>query len=145
MIDRKKNKKEIGRLSRASGKRFELSVREDLESRGWIVCKWTNTIEFDEEGEGKIIKAKSKYNPFLKRVISEGSGFPDYVAMRHDAIQLHLFDIIGIEAKKGKYLDKKEKQICTWLLDNNIFANIYIAHPVKDGRKIKIVYQKFER
>jgi hypothetical protein len=56
-----------------------------------------------------------------------------------------LFNVIGVESKKSKYLDAKEKAMATWYLDNNIFSKIYIAHPIKQGRHTQIVYQNFER
>jgi hypothetical protein len=145
----KRSKSAIGKASRARGKLFELSVRKDLEANGWIICKWTNTVLFDENGEGKIVGAKSKYNPFLKRVISEGSGLPDFVGIRHGIKHreeyVRLFDVIGIESKTNikTGLDKKEKQMCAFYLDKGVFSNIYIAHPVKEGRKNKVVYQNF--
>ena len=132
----KEKKSKIGKKSRAAGKRFEISVRKDLEARNFIVCKWTNTVDLDNN---KLIQAKSKYNPFLKRIISEGSGLPDFIAFKKGSTPF------GVEAKKAKYLDAKEKKICAWLLDNQIFPKIYIAYPVKEGRKNKVVYQKFIR
>ena len=85
----------MGKRSRAQGKKFELDVRKDLESKGYIVCKWTNTVDITED---KIISAKSKYNPFTKRVMSEGSGFPDYVIFRRltgkEALDILKGDII---------------------------------------------------
>jgi hypothetical protein len=56
-----------------------------------------------------------------------------------------LYEVIGVESKKAKYLDAKEKKMAIWLLDNKIFSKIYIAYPIKDGRKKTIVYQRFER
>jgi hypothetical protein len=138
----KEKKSKIGKTSRAAGKRFELKVRKDLEGKGWIVCKWTNTVEFDENDEGRLIQAKSKYNPFLGRTISEGSGFPDYICFRHGAHDL--FEIIGVESKMSKYLDAKEKKICFWLLNNKIFNEIRIAHSEIEGRRTNIVYNKYE-
>ena len=73
------DKKSMGKKSRRSGKLFENQVRVDLCGKGYTVCKWTNTVDITED---KIVPAKSKYNPFTKRVMSEGSGFPDYVCMK---------------------------------------------------------------
>lgn len=140
MVDTKEEKRKRGKTSRASGKRFELEVRKDLESRGYIICKWTNTVDLDNN---KLIQAKSKFNPFLKRVVSEGSGFPDFVAFKLK--DFGGYNVFGVESKKGKYLDAKEKKMCEWLLDNNVFSKIYIAHPIKQGRSKQIVYQNFER
>lgn len=89
-----KSKSEKGRISRQAGATFELKVREDLESKGWIVDKWTNqveitkTIETTKETffEGKLVKAKPKFsfNPAMKRMVlvGNGSGFPDFIAFK---------------------------------------------------------------
>ncbi|MCK9369977.1 hypothetical protein M0R04_08745 [Candidatus Dojkabacteria bacterium] len=131
MID----KKTMGKKSRQSGKRFELEVRKDLEAKGFIVCKWTNTVDLENN---KLVQAKSKYNPFLKRVMSEGSGWPDFLIYNCNSC------IIGVEAKKAKYLDAKEKQMAQWLLQHRIFNEIQVAFPeknkMKDKRKIGISY-----
>lgn len=55
------------------------------------------------------------------------------------------YKIIGVESKTNGKLDKKEKEMATWLLDNNVFPKIYVAYPIKKGRKIQVMYQKFER
>jgi len=47
------NKKTQGKKNRAAGARFELKVRHDLESKGWIVFKNTNNVEFYEENENE--------------------------------------------------------------------------------------------
>lgn len=39
-----------GKKSRAAGQRFEQKVRKDLESKGWIVDKWSNNVEINKEG-----------------------------------------------------------------------------------------------
>ena len=144
MLDTKEEIKEIrskrGKKSRASGRKFELDVRHDLESRGWIVCKWTNTVDLENNC---LIQAKSKYNPFLHRIISEGAGWPDFVGFKQK--EEGDYKVIGVESKKAKYLDAKEKAMAIWLLNNKIFKKIYIAHPIKEGRKKVIVYQQFER
>lgn len=140
MVDIKEEKSKRGKRSRAAGRKFELDVRKNLESRGYIVCKWTNIVDLDNDC---LIQAKSKYNPFLKRIISEGAGFPDFVVFKLK--DFGGYNVFGVESKKSKYLDAKEKKMAVWLLDNNIFSKIYIAHPIKEGRKRKIVYQRFER
>lgn len=50
VVLRIKKKTEIkrGRISKAAGVRFELKVREDLEKKGWIVDRWSNNVEFEE-------------------------------------------------------------------------------------------------
>jgi len=48
-VSKKKSEVKKGRTSRAAGARFELKVRKDLEDKGWIVDKWGNNIEFEED------------------------------------------------------------------------------------------------
>ncbi len=104
MKDKEKVKR--GRKSRASGSRFELKVRKDLESKGWICSKWMNNLQDipDEKvisrihagavGKTrkemaiqrgyktfKLIPAKHKFRgPGIPMAI--GTGFPDFVAFR---------------------------------------------------------------
>jgi len=40
-----------GKKSRAAGARFEAKVREDLEKEGWIMARWTNNVELQENEE----------------------------------------------------------------------------------------------
>ncbi len=105
IIDRKK----IGKQNRAKGARFELAVRKNLESKGWIVDRWSNNVEFEKiYGEdvlkkkidvdkiswnieskeiydqgyiGKLISAKHKFRgPGIPMAI--GTGFPDFIAFK---------------------------------------------------------------
>lgn len=135
----KEQKIKIGKHSRKQGKAFENKVRTDLESRGYVVCKWTNTVDLVN---GKLIAAKAQYNPFFKRIVGEGSGFPDYIAFKKKEGNYILF---GVESKTNGKLDKKEKEMATWLLDNDIFPKIYVASPIQKGRSKQVVYNKFER
>lgn len=141
-METQEERKKRGKKSRNSGKKFEVKVRTDLENRGYIVCKWTNTVDLVNN---KLIAAKAQFNPFFKRIVGEGSGFPDYIAFKKKDNNYVLF---GVESKKVEAknkLDKKEREMATWLLDNDIFPKIYVAMPIKKGRKIQVVYQKFER
>jgi hypothetical protein len=86
--------KKQGKSNKAKGKRFEDKVREDLESKGWIVSKWQNNVEFDTklicdgqgtidgERHGKLVPSKPKWNPFKKQLMYTGTGFPDFIAYR---------------------------------------------------------------
>jgi hypothetical protein len=140
-----KEKSEMGKRSRKSGKVFENNVRRDLEKRGWIVCKWTNTIDFNVDA---IIPAKSKYNPFTKRVMSEGSGFPDFVMFKRTK-DMKSFSVWGAESKKAKYLDKEEKRMMQWYLDHNTFGRLYVAYPLKnkmsDKKSKGIAYYEIQK
>jgi len=109
-----KNQKKVsqGKKNRAAGARFELKVRKDLESKGWIVSKWMNNVELSmtqledtvdkverksngdlefTPGEreiitGKLIPAKHKFRgPGIPMAI--GTGFPDFI-IYHTQINL---------------------------------------------------------
>jgi hypothetical protein len=165
MEQKKISKSLMGKRSRASGQRFEAKVRADLENMGWIVDKWTNTVDYDREGKiGKVVPAKRKYNPF-KRAMAIGTGFPDFICFKtinkkkdEETIEgtilpeiylkenkNKIFDVIGVEIKSNGYLDKIEKGMCFWLLKNKVFSKILIAKKKQEGRKIKIEYKEFEQ
>ncbi|MCK9596842.1 hypothetical protein M0R19_06655 [Candidatus Pacearchaeota archaeon] len=152
-------KSERGKKSRAKGQRFELKIRQDLEKKGWIVSKWMNTVDLDKEEKiGKIVPAKRKYNPFMK-VMTIGTGFPDFVCFRGidkredeetiEGTQIpecyirkdekKIFDVIGLEVKGNGYLDQIEKGICIWLLENKIFSKILIARRGKKAGEIEYI------
>ncbi|MGA2130270.1 MAG: hypothetical protein ABSG05_01485 [Candidatus Pacearchaeota archaeon] len=115
-----------GKKSRASGARFEVKVRQELEAMGWIVSKWMNTIDYEKN---KIVPAKRKFNPFLK-ILGLGTGFPDFICFRRNPNQS--YEIIGVEVKSNGYLDSIERGMCEWLIENKIFSKIKIA---KKGKK----------
>ena len=157
------DKQKQGKRNRQAGARFELKVRADLESNGWIVDRWSNNVEFQEsipeqyaertekglklkwKDNGKLIKAKS----FMGR--SRTNGFPDFIVYKigtqltqsfnnNFSIQTGTF-IAGVECKSNGYLDKEEKAKCKWLLENNIFSKILIAS--KGTKRGKIIYKEF--
>lgn len=142
---RLKNKREIkkGKKSKSAGGRFELKVRKDLEDKGWIIDKWTNNIDLEEE---KIIPAKRKFNPFSK-VLTIGTGFPDFIVIKN--IGNGTYDIMGIEVKMNGLLSKEEKDKCRFYLKNGTFSKILIAKSILQGRKLNIEYidfkEKYER
>lgn len=138
------DKKQQGKRNKINGSIFELRVRKDLESHGWIVSKWQNNIEW-LEGIGKLIPAKRKYNPF-NRAFSVGTGFPDFIAFKFLLEHYgHHYDIIGVESKSNGILDKVEKQKCEWLLDNKVFSRILIATKTKVKNRIVIHYKEFKK
>ena len=153
------NKVKRGKTSRAAGAAFELRVRKNLEDKGWIVDKWSNQVEFKEENSievsgklggpfGKIVPAKHKWNG-PNRPMMMGAGFPDFLAFKK-AFKLigeqtdKVYEVIGVESKVNGYLDKKEREKCKWLLDNNIFSKILIASKHKVKNKIVVEYDDFE-
>jgi len=132
----KEEKIKLGKKSRTKGKRFELQVRADLEEKGWTIVKWTNQVDFEKNA---LVSARGKFNPFLGRVMSEGAGFPDFLAYKLLA-KGNSYEIIGVEAKLGKYLDAEEKRKAKWLLDNKKFNRILIAYKKERG---VIEYENF--
>ena len=56
-----------GKKARASGQRFELKVRKDLESKDWIVDKWSNNVEFSKNISIIDCKGKPKFTPAIKK------------------------------------------------------------------------------
>jgi len=129
-----------GKKNRAAGVRFEAKVRENLEGMGWIVNKWMNNIDYEKN---KVVPAKRKYNPY-KKVLAIGTGFPDFMCFRKSDYSEER-EVIGIEVKRNSYLDKVEKGMCIWLLENKIFSRILIAKAVQNGRKIDVEYEDFEK
>ena len=94
---------------------------------------------------GKLIIAKRSYNPFNK-VMAIGVGFPDFICFKKDITNLETiwktyafrkdyvsYEVIGVEAKSAKYLDKEEKAKVKWLLENKIFSKILVAYKGENG------------
>lgn len=135
MSTKKSIKSKRGKKARAAGTRFELKVRALLEKDGWIVDKWSNNVDIEE---GRLVKAKRKFNPFLK-ILGIGTGFPDLITFRRKGKK---YEIIGVEVKGNGWLDKEEKEKCKWLLDNKIFSKILIA--TKGKKRGEIEYINFK-
>jgi len=135
------NKVTMGKKSKKSGGDFERRVRKDLESKGWIVDKWSNNIK-----DGKLVPAKQKFRgPGLPFVI--GTGFPDFLCFKfykgYNGIKT--WEMMGVESKTNGILDKEEKEKCKWLLKNNIFSKILIASKTKVKNRVIIKYEDFEK
>lgn len=131
-----------GKKNRAAGKAFERKVRADLEEKGWTVSKWGNNVNLTLK---KMEPAKSQFNPYFKRIIGEGSGFPDFITFRYGNscdCGHECGHIEGVECKLGKYLDAEEKEKCAWLLENKIFSRLLIAYPGK--KRGEIIYEDFK-
>lgn len=125
-----------GRKNRAKGALFETKVREDLESKGWTVTKWMNTVDNEKD---KVVPSKRKYNPFT-RALAIGTGFPDLLCFKKNGKQ---YDIIGVEVKSTGSLTQIEKGMCIWYLEKKIFPRIIIARKKKQGRKIIPHFEDF--
>jgi len=105
---KKKSEFERRRIARAAGARFELKVRSNLESDGWIVDKWSNNVNLEEN---KLVKVK---NLFLGpgKPLMLGAGFPDFIAFKRKGKN---YEIMGVEARSDGKLKKKEKEKCKFL------------------------------
>ncbi|MEA3413952.1 MAG: hypothetical protein U9Q99_00285 [Nanoarchaeota archaeon] len=133
-----KTKKKTGKVARAQGAQFELRVRKDLEEKKWILDKWSNNIDLEEN---KLGPAKRVYNPFKKALVI-GTGFPDFVAIQY--LSNKTYRVIGVEVKMNGLLSKIEKEKCKWYLKNKIFSEIWIAKKEKEKNRIKIIYIDFQ-
>ena len=111
-----------GRLGRIHGQRFELSVREDLNEKGWLVFKNDNQVYLDEN---EFKQAKRSYNPFT-HMVGYGNGFPDFLCITLDG------DVKFVESKKNKYLSQEEKLKVAWIKEN-LKIPVEVAFNNKDG------------
>ncbi len=113
--------------------------------------------------KARLIPARHKFNG-VGNPMSLGTGFPDFIAYKQIKIDLpspiidiggikatqtvYLFrmewNIIGVESKSNGYLSKEEKLKCKWLLNNNIFSKILIAHKGKKRGVIEYKEWKIE-
>ena len=150
--------KKQGRKNRESGQRFERRVRADLESKNWIVDRWSNNVEFSHlcKLPTRLIPAKHKFRG-VGIPMAIGTGFPDFICFRkheledvcksqpfwHRDLTPRMFQIIGVECKSNGYLTKEEKEKCKWYLENNIFSKILIASRGK--KRGEIFYKEFKR
>ena len=170
-MNKKIDYKSQGKKNREIGARFELKVRKDLESKGWIIDRWTNNIEFNEENIGlnedlgngkrfvsdvqkavlgKLVTAKPKtlFINGRRVIINMWTGFPDFVAFRNVKHKIEnreelaiCQEVIGVESKSNGYLTKEEKQKCKWLLENKVFLKILVAK--KGFKRGEIIYNEF--
>lgn len=129
--------KKQGRRNKLNGGIFERKVRLDLEKKGWIVNKWMNTVDLEED---KLISSKRKFNPFSK-VMTIGTGFPDFICFKR---ALDNFEVILVEVKRNGNFDKEEREKAKWYLDKNIVNTILIAKEIRNGRKLDIEYANFK-
>ena len=135
---KKKSKIKRGSKARATGGQFELRVRKDLEEKEWIVDKWSNNVDLEEN---KIIPAKRKFNPFSK-VMTIGTGFPDFIAFQN--LGERRFKVIGVEVKVNGNLSKVEKEKCKWYLEKGIFSEILVAKKIKENNRVRVEYLEVE-
>lgn len=134
-----------GRLNRRHGQEFEKKVMAFMENKGWICARWTKNLDYDEgndllQWEGGYKLVNSRQGGFRLST----TGFPDFICFK---LYNYVYDVIGVECKGGDYkhnkLDKIEKTKAQWLLDNNIFSKIFVAH--KTETKGEIILEEFKK
>ena len=108
-------KQKLGRSSRKAGKIFENKVKHDLETKGWIVARWTKKIE-----EGILVDNKPRFNPFTRRLESLQTGFPDFICLAKIPIlvegsQAEYYKIKLVESKMRGFLDGAEREQVKYL------------------------------
>jgi len=133
----KHNYKRQGRLNKSNGADFEKRVRRNLEEDNWIVSKWMNQIDLENN---KLIAAKHKFSG-IGRPMSIGTGFPDFVCFKSEG---EWFKVIGVESKSNGHLKLIERQRIQWLIKNKIFGKILIAKKTKVKNKIVIEYTEIK-
>ena len=130
------DKKAQGKRNRALGSDTERRVRKDLEDKNWIVDKWSNNVNLEEN---RLFKVKNKFRG-IGIPMMLGAGFPDFVAFR---LSGNFYEVIGVEVKSNGYLDKGEQEKCVWLLKNKVFSKILIASRDKINNRIHLKYKEF--
>jgi len=133
----RKSEEKRGRESRAKGGQFEVRVRHDLEEKGWIVDKWSNNVDLEND---KVVPCKRVFKRFGvgKGVMTIGTGFPDFVCFEKRG---ELYKVIGVEVKMNGTLSREEKLKCAWLLDNKIFSEILVAAKIKEKNRVRVEYE----
>ena len=129
-IGKKIDKKKQGRNNRRRGKEFELKTRKDMESRGWTIFRNQNDVI-----NGAFIQSKAKWNPFTRMPMSISTGFPDYLAISSN------HDINFVECKRGKYLDKIEKEKCAWI-EKHLDIPVLVAYPMMKSPRVEVITYK---
>jgi hypothetical protein len=140
--------KKQGKKNLAAGRRFELKVRKDLESKGWIISRWNNNVEFIEKvdgsfefGEGEVYNEGKCIPAKQGRFRKTSTGFPDFIAYKKEDIYRDriIFNCIFVECKTNSYLSKEEKAKAKWYLNNNYCSKFLIAKKGKKRGEIEYV------
>jgi hypothetical protein len=71
--------------------------------------------------------------------MSIGTGFPDFIAFQ--PMKDGQYEIIGVEVKANGLLSREEKQKCQFLVDRDIFSEIWVAKKKIIGRTIQVEYE----
>jgi len=128
----KSERSKLGKRYRILGKAHELATRKDLESQGWIVCRWDKQVNLQTN---QLENSKPKFNPYTKTLMMSQSGFPDFIIFKSVCVGEVLIRLV--ESKMTGKLDKIEKQKIKWLYDN---LNISTLIASKGTNKGEITY-----
>ncbi len=121
------DKSKQGKKNRQTGQAFELATRKYIEAN-WngIIFKNPNNVI-----DNKFTQARAKFNPYTKRPMMIGAGFPDFIFIGK------IKDIIGIEAKSNGYLTPEEREKADWLLRNEILDKFIVSYKNKNTKQIE--------
>ena len=154
-MQKKVDYKKQGRRNKINGANFERKVRTDLESKGWIVSKWQNNVEFaDDEKDSslnKTLQELKEYNKIGKCIPAKPgrfrmmqTGFPDFIAYKEKPISnLRTYEVIFVECKTNGYLSKEEKEKADWYLKSRYCGKFFIAKKIKVGRRVEVEYNEY--
>ena len=139
-----------GKKNRASGSTFEKRVRLDLESKGWIVDRWTNNVsDVYEQDIGEyvrdLIPAKAKWNNFTKTMMMGKGGFPDFVGFKlyPPKIEIENNFIKMNDAELGYFMDGIGKSKHIYLkTESNKYYEIIGVECKSNGTLTKLEKQK---
>lgn len=84
------NKSQLGKKSRKKGKDFEVAVRKDLIANGWLVTRFDNQVDLENNC---LSQSKAKFNPFTRRVMTMSSGFPDFLCVKFEKIPPYVYTL----------------------------------------------------
>lgn len=136
-----------GKESRDRGRRFEKKVIQDLEDKGWTVCRFMKTVKLPDSydrtkswnGEAKLIDTQPKIrmqsfgNRTMPMLVNTWTGFPDFIAFKQ--AEFSKFEVIAVESKQDGHLTREEKDCLKWLAKSKKFSRILVAsserHQVK--------------
>jgi type I site-specific restriction endonuclease len=123
-----------GKKSRSQGNAFELRVRKELESKGWVVFKNSNNLK-----DGEYIISKPKFNPVTKQLMMMSGGFPDFLCLHKDTKEL-----LFVESKMTGVLDKQEKETCDWI-NKELGQDVFVAYKVKIKNKVEVAFKTYKQ
>lgn len=135
-------KSKMGKASRAAGKRFELKVRADLESKGWIVFRNSNDVKPNKLSQTTFSQTTGHWNPFTNRIMTAQSGFPDFICVKqYYSKEFYVLssEVQFVESKMAGYLGDIEKEKVKWIKDN---LKIPVIVAFKGKKRGEIVYER---